>query len=122
VILRFGKPIGDGAGRLLRPGLHWSFPYPIDEVVKIPIGQIQTVTSTVGWYATTPEAELAGTEPPAGPSLNPAVDGYTLTADGNIIHVRVTLGYRIKDPLAYEFNFTNTAAIVQNFLNNALLY
>src|SRR5450631_392422 len=38
VILRFGKPVGEGQKALLSSGkLHWSFPYPIDEVVKIPI-------------------------------------------------------------------------------------
>ena len=37
VILRFGRTIGAGQQALLGPGLHWSFPYPIDEVVKIPI-------------------------------------------------------------------------------------
>jgi len=131
VILRFGKPIGGGAGRLLRPGLHWSFPYPIDEIVKIPIGQIQTVTSTVGWYATLPELEAAQTEPDPGPSLNPASDGYTLTADGNIIHVRSTLQYRINDPFRYAFNFasgtnlnlfTGSSNLIQNALNNALFH
>ena len=76
VILRFGKPVGEGEKALLGSGLHWSFPYPIDEVVKIPITEVQKVTSTVGWYATTPEQELSGEECPPGPSLNPAVDGY----------------------------------------------
>jgi membrane protease subunit HflK len=131
VILRFGKPIGGGPGQLLRPGLHWSFPYPIDEIVKIPIGQIQTVRSTVGWYATLPELEAAQTEPDPGPSLNPASDGYTLTADGNIIHVRSTLQYRINDPLRYAFNFasgtnlnlfTGGSNLIQNALNNALFH
>ncbi len=120
--LRFGKPVGTAGEQLLGPGLHWAFPKPIDEVVRIPIGQIQTVKSTVGWYATTPEAELAHTEPPAGPSLNPAIDGYALTADGNIIHVRATVGYQIKDPIDYVFNFQNASNLVQNILNNALLF
>src|SRR4051794_28731271 len=40
IILRFGKPVGAGPDQLLGPGLHWSFPSPIDEVVKIPIGEI----------------------------------------------------------------------------------
>src|SRR5512145_1400648 len=31
IILRLGKPVGDGESALLGPGLHWSFPYPIDE-------------------------------------------------------------------------------------------
>ena len=72
IILRFGKPVGEGEKALLGSGLHWSFPYPIDEVVKIPITEIQHVQSTIGWYFTTPEQELSGAELPAGPSLTPA--------------------------------------------------
>src|SRR5262249_20569504 len=53
VILRFGKPLGVGPEQLLGPGFHWAFPYPIDEVVPITVGQVQYVDSTVGWYATT---------------------------------------------------------------------
>ncbi|MEY2466695.1 MAG: modulator of FtsH protease HflK [Verrucomicrobiota bacterium] len=122
IILRFGKPVGEGAKALLNPGLHWSMPYPIDEYVKVSITGIQRANSSVGWYATTPEQELAGTEPPAGPSLNPAVDGYTITADGNIIHTRAVLSYRIEEPVQYVFGFTNAAAVVQNALDNALVY
>ncbi len=120
--LRFGKPVGTGEKALLSPGLQWAFPYPIDEVVKIPVGKIHTVDSTVGWYATRPELELAGTEPPPGASLNPANDGFTLTGDGNIIHVRATVGYRITDPEVFVFNFGSVSNLVQNALNNALFY
>lgn len=132
IILRFGRPVGVGDKALLGAGAHWSWPYPIDEVVKVPITEIQQVKSTVGWYATTPQQELAGTEPGAGPSLNPAIDGYAITADGNIVHTRATLSYRIEDPLRCVFGFaagTNatyslagTSNAVQNALNNALLH
>jgi len=122
VILHFGKPVGTGPEQLLGPGLHWAFPYPIDEVVPIPVGQIQTVVSTVGWYATTPVEEAAGTEPPPRPDLNPAADGYVLTEDGNILHVRATLHYHISDPLAYTFDFVNASSNVLGVLNNAIIY
>jgi membrane protease subunit HflK len=122
VILRFGKPVGEGQKTLLSSGLHWSFPYPIDEVVKIPITEIQKVTSNNGWYFTTPEQELSGEELPAGASLNPAIDGYALTADRNIIHTRVTLYYHIDDPIRYVFDFESASNTVQNALDNALLY
>jgi modulator of FtsH protease HflK len=122
IILRFGKPVGEGEQALRGPGLHWSYPYPIDEYVKVSITGIQQVRSSVGWYATTPEQELAGTEPYAGPSLNPAVDGYALTADGNIVHTRATLYYRIEDPVHYVFNFANAPKVVQQAVDNALLY
>jgi len=122
VILRFGRPVGGGQKALLGAGLHWSFPYPIDEVVKIPITEIQKVTSTTGWYATTPEQELSGQEPPAGQSLNPAVDGYVITADRNIIHTRATLNYHIDEPIKYIFDFASASNSIQNALDNALLF
>jgi membrane protease subunit HflK len=137
VILRFGKLVGEGQKALLSSGrLYWSYPYPIDQVVKIPIAEIQSVDSTMGWYFMTREQEIAykttGFEPPAGPSLNPAIDGYAITADRNIIHTRATLNYHIADPIHAVFgfsadtNFTYSLAGVsnaaQNVLNNALLY
>jgi len=122
VILRFGRPVGEGEKVLLNSGWHWSYPYPIDEVVKIPITEIQKVNSTVGWYATTAEQELSGEELPSGPSLNPEVDGYAITADTNIIHTRVTLYYHIEDPIHFVFDFVSASNTVQNALDNALLY
>jgi membrane protease subunit HflK len=132
VILRLGKPVGEGQKQLLGNGLHWSLPYPIDEVVKIPITENQHVRSTAGWYFTTPEQELTGEALFAGQALNPAIDGYALTADTNIVHVQVTLYYRIEDPIRAVFGFssdtnfaygiTGVSNAVQNVLNNALLY
>ncbi len=122
IILRFGRPVGEGEKALLGPGAHWAFPAPIDEIKRIPAAQIQVAMSTVGWYATTPEMEAAHAEPPAGPSLNPAIDGYTLTSDANVIHARATARYRITDPLGFHFEFANAPDFVTNALNNALLF
>jgi membrane protease subunit HflK len=122
IILRFGKAQGEGEKALLLPGLHWSFPYPIDEHIKVSIGGLQQVSSMVGWYAVTPEQMLAGIEPPAGPMLNPIADGYVMTADANIMHSRATLTYRINDPIRYVFSFVNASNTVQSLLDNALLH
>ena len=122
IILRFGKPVGEGQKALLSAGLHWSFPYPIDEVVKTPITEIQQVKSAIGWYAVTPEQELSGNLPEPKLSLIPGVDGYVITADRNIIHTRATLYYQVDDPIRYVFGFVLSSNAVQNTLNNALLY
>lgn len=123
VILRFGLPAGGGDGKLLGPGPHWAFPPPIDEVVRIPVGQVMSLNSTVGWYPTSAAAEAAGTEMPAGESLRPAIDGYLITGDENIIHLRATLRYRIAEPgLRYVLDFANASNIVENAFNNALLF
>lgn len=131
VVLRFGKPVGEGQEALLGPGLHFALPYPIDEVVKVPITEVQRITSTVGWYFVTPEQEVAGTEPIPSPSLNPVIDGYVVTADKNIIHARAILNYRIEDPIQYVFGFAGTtngpfngasaSNLVLNALNDALV-
>ncbi len=126
VILRLGRPVGEGTGALLGSGLHWAFPYPIDEVRKIPFTEIQTVKSTTGWYHMTPQdeaAELAGSfHPSPSASLNPTYDGYAITGDGNIIHARATLSYKVEDPLRYEFDFVNASNSVQDALDEALIY
>jgi modulator of FtsH protease HflK len=124
IILRFGKPVSEGRDALLGPGLHWSFPYPIDDHVIVSISGLQQVRSSAGWYATTPAAEAAGTEipPPSGTPINPAVDGYVLTADGNIIHSRATLTYRIREPVKYVFDFVNGSNAVKDVADSAVLY
>ena len=134
IILRFGKPVGEGERALLGSGLHWAWPYPIDEVVKIPIAEIQKLTTRTAWFMTTPELEALDQEPPAypGTGLNPAVDGYALTGDGNIVHCRATLSYRIEDPVRCVFEFASgtnggfslagVSNAVHNALDNALTY
>lgn len=122
VKLRFGKPVGIGKDQLLQPGWHWAWPYPINEKVRIRVGQSQTVTSATGWHATTPEMEAANQEPMPYGYLRPEADGYTLTADGNIIHVRASVKYRITDPIRYAFDFANVTDVLTNIVNNATIY
>ena len=122
VLLRLGKPAGSGADAILRPGLHWSFPSPIDEIVRIPVGESHTVEATNCWYQVSPEMEISGELPPSLSSLQPGVDGYALTSDGNIIHARATAKYLIEDPLRYAFGFRGATNILENALNNAVLY
>ena len=132
IVLRFGKPVGEGEKALLGSGLHWAWPYPIDDVVKIPITEIQEVTARAHWFYQTPEKEASNEDPPAGPSLNPAIDGYALTGDGNIVHTKATLSYRIEDPVRCVFEFASgtnqtyglagVSNAVMNALNNALVY
>jgi membrane protease subunit HflK len=122
IVLRLGKPVGEGEKALLGPGLHWAFPRPIDEVEFIAFTSLQTADSSVGWYQT-PEERARGVAPMAGGrSLNPANTSYALTADSNIIHVMASAQYRITDPIAFHFDFANGPVFITNDLNNALLF
>ena len=129
IVLRFGKIRGVGEDRILKPGLvgplpwlHWVFPYPIDNVVKIPVAKKQNLPINSFWYYQKPSELLPQNpatkiQPPA--TLNPTVDGYCITrsekqsqtiagssgSDYNIIHCKWQLTYQIDDP---ERFFKNT--------------
>jgi membrane protease subunit HflK len=118
VVLRFGQPVGRGEEAVLGPGFHLAWPYPIDEVVKIPAQQILSASSTVGWH----RQERGPAAPAPPPRLNPVLDGYAVTGDGNILHAQAQLRYRVVDPVRFYFGFTNAMALVTNALNNALFH
>ncbi len=122
VVMRFGKPVGAGDLALKRPGLHVAFPYPIDEIVRIPVGESHSVSSSTGWYFISAEDAALGRKPSEFQELMPGVDGYLLAADGNIIHAEATLKYRIADPVVYAFKHTDATDILRNALNRALIH
>ena len=103
LILRFGKIRGAGQERLLDQGLHWLWPYPIEELVKIPVTKKFNLPVYRFWYN-----ENLGDRP----SLDPVRDGYCLTRSGkrteagltmegsdyNIFHAKWQVTYSISDP------------------------
>ena len=52
----------------------------------------------------------------------PGVDGYTLTADENILHVRAHIKFRIEDPIENTFRFVNSERALVNIIDNAVVY
>lgn len=124
VVLRFGKPVGTGTEQIRQPGMVFVLPYPIDELVRIPVAGTHTIRSVTGWYGRSAEMELRDGEdvPQEGETLRPGADGYVITSDGNIIHVRATVNYTIENPARYTFDYANATNLLQNVLNNAVLY
>jgi modulator of FtsH protease HflK len=121
ILLRLGKPVGEGEQALLNPGPHWALPKPIDEIERIPFTSVQEAQSSVGWMLTPEEIRQGAMPSDTGNSLDPASSSYALTSDTNIIHVRAVLHYRITDPIRFHFDFSNATVFVTNALNNALL-
>ncbi len=108
-VLVFGKIAGLGADRVKGPGLHWTFPRPIAEVVRIPVARVQSVETTTFWHKEAPKPPtMPGGPPPplpVGPSIRPGEEGYTLTGDANLLHSKWAVRYTIDDPEAYAFHF-----------------
>jgi len=114
IVLRFGKIRGVGENRLLDPGAHWILPYPIDEIIKIPVKTKVNLAINSFWYFQTKEDMLSNAKPRVRPGmgLRPLLDGYCLTrsekgagatagsdgSDYNIVHTKWQLTYQIDDP------------------------
>ena len=113
IVLRFGKIRGVGEKRLLGPGAHWILPYPIDEIIKIPVERKVNLAINSFWYFQTQEDMLSEARQRVRPGmgLRPLLDGYCLTrsedgaetagsdgSDYNIVHTKWQLTYQIDDP------------------------
>ena len=114
LVLRFGKIRGVGEERILGPGLHWIFPYPIDEMVKITVGKKVNLAVNSFWYFQTKPEMLSGEKGRIRPDdpLKPIQDGYCITrsekqneaiagsdgSDYSIVHSKWQLTYQIAEP------------------------
>jgi membrane protease subunit HflK len=80
LVLRFGKIQGVGEERLLGPGLHWIWPYPIDEIVRVPVESTIHLPIDSFWYHESAQERISGQTRirPTDP-LKPLEDGYCLT-------------------------------------------
>ncbi len=119
-VLAFGKIAGLGGDRLKEPGIHWTLPKPFSEIIRVTTERVQSLESSGAWYDTTGQ-DVLGNEPPPGPALRPGADGYTVTADANLMHSRWALRYTVSDPEAYAFHFTGMDRILRNELDHAVV-
>ena len=119
LVLRFGKIRGIGEDRILEPGLvgplpwlHWVLPYPIDEVIKIPVAKKITQPINSFWYFQK-KSEILSQDSKSktriSKTLDPIKDGYCITrgekqsqittdSDYGIVHCKWQLTYKIDDP------------------------
>jgi membrane protease subunit HflK len=86
VVTRFGAVVEPRA----LPGLHFSFPWPIESVAKLKVRQLQRLV--IGGDA--PDGVLGRTQP---------LLSQFLTGDQNIIHMRVVAQYSVGAPADYLF-------------------
>jgi membrane protease subunit HflK len=82
LVLRFGQIRGVGQEAILGPGAHWVFPYPIDELVRIPVEKNINLAINTFWYKETRDDILGGGVKPRNyvpDQLDPVQEGYCLT-------------------------------------------
>jgi regulator of protease activity HflC (stomatin/prohibitin superfamily) len=112
LVLRFGNVVGTGPDRELKQGIHFAWPYPIDRTIKVE--KNQRTLNTEFWYQMTEQEKIEGRSAAVGASLVPGKDSYIITGDANILHISLTLKYRVLDAFDYVRTIENADTPQQN--------
>ena len=114
IVLRFGKI----TGTVLDPGLHWAWPFPIDEHITIPVARVHSmeVSFMPGGLEKTVEGERR-----VGNKLYPGLDKYCLTGDVNIIHSKWAIRYKIDDPVVYITSSEDPEEVLGVITDNSVI-
>jgi regulator of protease activity HflC (stomatin/prohibitin superfamily) len=112
-VLRFGRivtrydPQTDRETAILKAGIHFAWPFLVDEVVRFPVERVLRQREDAFWYQ-----EVMG---PSGPRIPPGIapdqGGYHLTGDANILHSRWEIQYRVFDPVKFARTLDDPAAL-----------
>lgn len=109
VVLRFGKLVGNTtAAQVKKPGLHFSLPNIIDEVIKVPVETVQEIAVTTHY----------GNGLSIGSNVKS--NGYVITGDSNIVLIKTMIKYKISDPIQYALFFGDIIGTVDGVVSGEL--
>ena len=104
VVLRFGKLVGESyEEQIHEPGLLFTFPYFIDEVITIPSGQV--IQQSVTTHYTSGK-------------IDSTKGGYLITGDQNIAIVSASVKYTVTDPVAYTTYVKDISKLIDGVYPN----
>ncbi len=107
VIQRFGKYI-----KTTEPGLHFKFPFGIDELTKVPVKNV--MKEEFGFRTLRP-----GVQTQYSPHQYP-LESLMLTGDLNIADVEWIVQYRIKNPVYFLFNIRNVRETLRDLSESVM--
>jgi len=102
IVLVFGRVSGLGVERIKGPGMHWTWPRPVSEIVRLPAERVQTLNVDSFWYRHEADFQDNAAPPVA---LAPGKEGYLITGDANLLHTRWALRYTLEQPEAVAFGW-----------------
>ncbi|MDD3650310.1 FtsH protease activity modulator HflK [Immundisolibacter sp.] len=103
VVLRFGK-----FASTTTPGLRWHLPAPIERVLRVNIGEIRT--AEIGYRS----------QARSRADTDVTQESQMLTADENIVDVKLAVQYRVKDAADYVFKVREPDLTVAQVAESAI--
>ena len=95
IVQRFGRVVASDLG----PGLHLHWPAPLGRGVAVDVDWVRQLT--VGFRGN-----------PAAARVSAGDEAYYLTADENLIDIRSTVNYRVRDPARFALGVENADALI----------
>ncbi|HKQ49524.1 MAG TPA: SPFH domain-containing protein [Phycisphaerae bacterium] len=104
LVLRYGRIVGAAPGQpteaaVLRPGWHWSWPYPFERWITVPTSERELPVEFM--FQLSDQEKATGIAGPKYNALSPLRDDYLITGDVNILHASLIIKYRITDAVNY---------------------
>ncbi|MBL4809832.1 MAG: hypothetical protein JKY43_07235 [Phycisphaerales bacterium] len=126
ISVRFGKQVRTN----LEPGIQWSFPYPIGEIVRVGEGAIEIaiakefMPNISGDQSDEAAMSLNISRFSNSVKLDPASDGSNITSDFNIAHTQWSVIYRRSDHATYVSNIipSQEHAILKAVIQRAVVH
>jgi modulator of FtsH protease HflK len=104
LVLRYGRIVGAAPGQpveaaVLRPGWHWSWPYPFERWITVPTSEREIPVDFM--FQLSDQEKASGIAGNKVNPLSPLRDDYLITGDVNILHASLIVKYRITDAVNY---------------------
>jgi len=96
---RFGKIIDS----YVRPGIHWGFPWPFDKINKVAI--TKNLNVEIDDFS---QNFLLNADGRVTFATLTGLGTYVITGDNNLLNVKLSIKYKVVDPVAYLFNLGET--------------
>jgi membrane protease subunit HflK len=107
LVLRFGRLHGaTPADRIKQPGLLFALPYPLDEVIRIPVRREGELLIEDVWKPLA-SGDASGT-------INPIREGYVLTGDQNLIQAKLLVKYKITEPVEFVLRHRSDTRLLRD--------
>ncbi len=115
VVLRFGALAGGTPATALRhAGMHYTLPRPIDEVVRVKVKKVYELEIYDLHYRRPGDKKQNRSR---RKTIDPALEGYALTGDHNVVQVDMVARYQIEDPVAFAL----LQAMPEELLRDAIM-
>jgi membrane protease subunit HflK len=109
VLQRFGRVIDDR----VMPGIHFSFPWPIDTVAKIPIKSVKRISID--------DFSRNYTLLVSDEYFSRRISPYCITGDNNIVNISCQFQYSISNPVKFLFRVRDPENILHQAACNAVI-